>query len=108
MQSEAGRRSELEERLTGNELNAVVNLAHAKSFLIEAEQFLLSVETQCESCNLNRHEPHNHWVSQTSIRSAITRVNRALDSFGAGWAKSKDFGFAGSHVTRDLNQPGTK
>ena len=84
-------RKELSQRLSEDEQQAVKHLVFARHHLTKAEQFLHSSESECNECGLTKQDPHTHWMAETSRKSALTRVLRALDQFSASWLGEWDF-----------------
>ena len=84
-------REELSRRLDPEEVKAVRHFVLARYHLNQAGKFLHSEESECDKCGLNKQEPQAHWVAETSRKSALTRVLRAIDQFDAAWLGEWDF-----------------
>ena len=84
-------RRDLDRRLEPTEVKAVRHLVLARYHLAQAGKFIHAEESTCDKCGLNKQEPQAHWVAETSRKSALTRVLRAIDQFGAGCVGEWDF-----------------
>ena len=91
MKKKTWARIELDRRLEPDEVEAVKHLVFARYHLAQAGKFIHSEESTCEKCGLNKQEPQVHWVAETSRKSALTRVLRAIDQFDVAWVGEWDF-----------------